>query len=118
MDLVWDLGEASVRDIYLRLLKKRAIAYTTVMTIMGNLAEKGALKRRQQGRAYIYAPTVSKDDFARASVTEIVDKMVGHFTEPAMSYLVDHMERIAPQKLKELEEVISNLRKSRKEPSG
>lgn len=118
MDLVWNLGEAKVRDVYRVLLKKREIAYTTVMTIMGNLASKGALNRHWQNRAYVYVPAVSRDDFARAKVIEIVDNILDVFTEPAMAYLVDRMAQVDPQRLAELEKAIARLRKQRKAPSG
>ena len=118
MDLVWELRKATVRDVYRVLLTRREIAYTTVMTIMSNLTSKGVLSRHRQGRAYVYIPAFSRDEFTRARVVEIVDSMLGRFTEPAMSYLVDRMAQVDPQRLAELEEAITRLRRRDKEMSS
>lgn len=118
MDLVWEMEEATVRDVYEVLLRRRGIAYTTVMTIMGNLAKKGLLHRRTDNRAYVYSPALSKDAFARAGVSKMVDDMVSRFAAPVVTYLVDHMAEVDPDRLAELEEAISRLRKKGKEPGG
>ena len=118
MDLVWDMGEATVRDVYEVLRGRRDIAYTTVMTIMGNLARKRLLDRHTRNRAYVYAPALSKDEFARAGVFKMVDDMVGRFAAPVLTYLVDRMAEVDPQRLAELEEAITRLRKRGKEPGG
>jgi len=104
--------------VYRVLLTRREIAYTTVMTIMSNLTSKGVLSRHRQGRAYVYIPAFSRDEFTRARVVEIVDSMLGRFTEPAMSYLVDRMAQVDPQRLAELEEAITRLRRKDKEMSS
>ena len=116
MDLVWSRGEATVREVYRVLLTRREIAYTTVMTIMSHLANKGALRRRQQGRAYVYVPAFSRDEFDRARMTDIVDRVLGRFSEPVMAYLVDRMAQVDPQRLAEQEEAIARLRRKGKEP--
>ena len=54
LQLVWDLGEASVSQVQDALLKSRKVAYTTVMTTMQNLTRKGFLKFRKDGASYIY----------------------------------------------------------------
>lgn len=114
MYLMWDLGKASVRDVYRILIKKREIAYTTVMSIMSNLFTKGVLKRHRQGRAYIYVPTFSKDQFAQDRMTKIADSILDHFTNPSLTYLVDRLAQIDPHRLDELEEAITRLRNREK----
>ena len=54
MKVVWRLDTATVRLVYEELLKERRIAYTTVMTMMNILEQKGYLKKRQDERAYVY----------------------------------------------------------------
>lgn len=114
MDLVWDMGEANVRDVYKVLLSRREIAYTTVMTILGNLAAKGVLVRRQHGRAYVYTPAVSKDEFTRVRISEIVDHLLNRLTEPAITYFAERIAEVDPAKLGELEETIARLRAEQK----
>lgn len=88
METVWDLGETTVRDVHAELAKKRDIAYTTVMTTMARLASKGLLTRDTSGLAHRYRPSLSRDEYARSTVTSVVDWLVDSFPEPAMSYFV------------------------------
>jgi predicted transcriptional regulator len=89
MEAVWRLGESTVRDVHAELSQQRDLAYTTIMTTMARLASKGLLARDTSGLAHRYRPTVSREDYARSTVTSVVDWLVDSFPEPAMSYFVD-----------------------------
>lgn len=65
MEEIWLRNPCSVRDIYEALRLKKNIAYTTVMTIMSRLADKGLLLKEKEGAAFIYRPALSKDEFTR-----------------------------------------------------
>ena len=54
MKLVWDRKEATVRDVYEALRARRRIAYTSVLTVMNVLERKGHLKKRAEGRSFVY----------------------------------------------------------------
>ena len=56
MKVVWERETATVRDVYEALRERKAVAYTTVMTMMNILEGKGHLVKRPEGRAYVYAP--------------------------------------------------------------
>lgn len=88
MEAVWRLGETTVRDVHAELAKGRIIAYTTVMTTMARLASKGLLDRDTSGLAHRYRPSLTREDYARSTVTSVVDWLVDSFPEPAMSYFV------------------------------
>lgn len=88
METVWSLGETTVRDVHAQLAKRRDIAYTTVMTTMARLASKGLLARDTSGLAHRYHPTLTREEYARSTVTSVVDWLVDAFPEPAMSYFV------------------------------
>jgi predicted transcriptional regulator len=88
MELVWQLDEATVRDVHAELSQGQELAYTTVMTTMARLASKGLLVRDTSGLAHRYRPTVSRDEYARTTVASVVDWLVDAFPEPAMSYFV------------------------------
>ena len=92
METVWRLGDATVRDVHAELAGRRDLAYTTVMTTMARLAGKGLLARDTTGLAHRYRPTVSREDYARSTVTSVVDWLVQSFPEPAMSYFVEKID--------------------------
>ena len=105
MDVVWSKGEVTVRDVHKKLRRLRPVAYTTVMTTMGRLTDKGLLKRVEDQRAHRYSAVVSREQYARSTVKSVVDWLVSQFRDPAVAYFLDRVER-------EDEEVIDLLREA------
>lgn len=89
METVWRLSDATVRDVHDELSQRRDLAYTTVMTTMSRLASKGLLSRDTSGLAHRYVPTVTRDEYARSTVTSVLDWLVASFPEPALNYFVE-----------------------------
>lgn len=92
MEAVWDLREVTVRDVHGALAAKRSIAYTTVMTTMGRLTEKGILRRVEDQPAHRYYPAVTREQYANSTVKSVVDWLVNHFRDPAVAYFIDKVE--------------------------
>ena len=105
MEVVWEKGDVTVRDVHESLQQKKPIAYTTVMTTLGRLADKGFLRRIEAQPAHHYSAIVSRDDYASSTVKSVVDWLVDHFPDPAMAYFVDRVEE-------EDDEVIDRLREA------
>jgi len=77
MKVVWELERATVQDVQSSLARRRRrkLAYTTVMTMLKILTEKGFLRYETEGRAYVYSPTVSREHVERAMVGDLVDRL-------------------------------------------
>jgi BlaI family transcriptional regulator, penicillinase repressor len=75
MKVVWSLPKATVRDVYETLREKRPVAYTTVMTMMKILEEKGYLKRTLVDRAHVYKPAKPRQQVVGAMVRDFVDRV-------------------------------------------
>jgi predicted transcriptional regulator len=73
LSVLWPLGEGTVRDIHRALAESRPRAYTTVMTIMDRLEQKGIVARRKVGRAFLYQPKLSAEEARLKAVEKIVD---------------------------------------------
>jgi predicted transcriptional regulator len=110
MKVVWKLDEATVRDVYEALREKRDIAYTTVMTMMKVLEEKGYLQKTLVERAHVYKPTRPRQQVVGAMVKDFVDRV---FDGAAGSLLVhlakdnrltDKQRKAVKQLLEETEE--------------
>ena len=110
METVWKLGDTTVRDVHEALMARRDLAYTTVMTTMARLASKGLLARDTSGLAHRYSATVSRDEYARSTVTSVVDWLVDRFPEPAMSYFMQVVEDEGAASTDELRQKIEQLR--------
>ncbi|MGH2730255.1 MAG: BlaI/MecI/CopY family transcriptional regulator [Actinomycetota bacterium] len=105
MEVVWQRGEATVREVHDTLRRVRPVAYTTVMTTMGRLAEKGLLRREEEQPAYQYSPLVSRAQYERSTVKSVVDWLMSHFRDPAVAYFLDKVE-------KEDQRVIASLKQA------
>lgn len=75
MKVIWQREAATVRDVYETLRERRRIAYTTVMTMMNVLEEKGYLAKKRVDRAYVYRPTRPQQQVVRQMVTDFVDRV-------------------------------------------
>ena len=89
MKIVWQKGEATVRDVYETLLERRKIAYTTVMTMMRVLEKKGYVKTRRENRAYVYRPARPERQVVRSMVREFVDHVFNGSASPLLVHLVE-----------------------------
>ena len=85
MKVIWKLGTPTVRQVYENLLERRKVAYTTVMTMMNILEQKGYLKKRQGDRAFVYTPSRPEKQVIRAMVREFVDRVFNGAAEPLNS---------------------------------
>ncbi|MDQ3766867.1 MAG: BlaI/MecI/CopY family transcriptional regulator [Actinomycetota bacterium] len=93
MEAVWKLGVVTVRDVLGVLERSRPIAYTTVMTTMGRLADKGLLRRTEIHPAHRYKALVSRQQYADSTCESVLDWLIGQFGEPAVAYFLDRVER-------------------------
>ena len=109
MKIVWQLERATVRDVYEELLKRRKIAYTTVMTMMKILEQKKHLKRTQEERAYVYRPSKPKQQVIGGMVREFVNRVFNGSAEPLLMHLIQ--DRSLTEK--ELDEITRMIRRSK-----
>ena len=110
MEAVWRLGETTVRDVHADLAPSRDLAYTTIMTTMARLAAKGLLERDTAGLAHRYRPTLTREQYAKTTVTSVVDWLVDAFPEPAISYFAKVVDGAEPEVMESLRARIDSLR--------
>ena len=110
MKIVWQHGSATVRDVYEELLKSRKIAYTTVMTTMGILEQKGRLTKTSRDRAYVYSPTESQGEVVGNMVHEFVKRVFDGSAKPLLMHLVEN-KNINRAELDEIRQLMKKQRK-------
>jgi len=101
MQIVWQRPAVTVRDVYEELLKRRKIAYTTVMTMMGILETKGYLKRNRDAKAYVYRPTKGKSKVLGSMVSDFVNRVFDGSAKPLLVHLVEN-EHLSQEELDEI----------------
>jgi predicted transcriptional regulator len=99
MDIMWNATKPlTVRVVFELLKKKRKIAYTTAMTVMNRLVEKKILKRLNEGKAYVYKATYSKDKFLTRTSRQIIRSFISSFGETAIAHFVDEVDKIPKER--------------------
>ena len=74
MKVIWEMGAASVKNVYTVISETKPTAYTTILTIMSILETKGALTHTKSGRAFIYRPVLTRQQATRNHVHDIVTR--------------------------------------------
>ena len=105
MKVVWRTGPATVRDIYEDLLKRRRIAYTSVMTMMNVLERKGHLRKSSQDKAYVYEPTAPQQRVLSSMVGEFVDRVFNGSAAPLLQHLIED-ERLTDGDVREIQRLL------------
>lgn len=110
MDLVWSrrLTSFAVGDVLAVLERQREIAYTTVMTTVSRLFDKGLLAREREGRRYLYSPKLTREEFLQSTAREVLEEAVGG--RRALAMLVEKVSESSAGELDELEALIQQRR--------
>jgi len=87
MNALWPLGEATVKQVQESLLARRPRAYTTIMTILDRLAQKGIVSRRKVGRAYLYRASLQAAEAQQSAVQHLVAGFFGGSREALAAHL-------------------------------
>ena len=112
LKVIWQRGEATVREVYRDLAEQRKIAYTTVLTMMGILEQKGHLKKTAGERAYIYSPTKPQQQVVRSMVREFVHRVFNGSARPLLVHLLED-PHTDPGELAEMEKLVKERRKKK-----
>lgn len=113
MEVIWAAEPVSVRDVCQRLEKHGAPAYTTVMTTLDRLFQKGLLSRVKEGNAFIYSALMTRQDVHRRIVEETVSALIERSGDPVLSAFVDAAASASEENLQRLENLIAAKRRSK-----
>ncbi len=81
LQVLWDLGPSSVKEVYSRVGQERALGYTAVLKLMQTMLEKGLLERDESERAHRYWPAQAKSKTQRALLVDFMAKVFGGSAE-------------------------------------
>lgn len=90
MKVVWELDTATVRDVYERLRARKNVAYTTVLTMMKILEQKGYVTTERADRAFVYRSARPRQQVLGGMVREFVDRVFDGASRPLLLHLVKH----------------------------
>lgn len=105
MKVVWRLDRATVRDVYEALRERRTIAYTTVMTMMRVLEEKGYLEKELVDRAHVYRPVKPRHQVVGAMVRDFVDRVFDGASDKLLLHLA-HDNRLSEKQRRTVQKLL------------
>ena len=110
MKVVWELKNATVKEVCDTMSQMKPVAYTTILTLMGILEEKGALVHTRSGRAFVYSPLLSRQQATRNQVRDVINRFFDGKPEGLVEDVLEN-ETIASDQL----EALRNLVEARQE---
>jgi predicted transcriptional regulator len=108
MKVLWTRGESSVADLVTACADEAPLAYTSVLTTVRILEQKGYVTHRQEGRAFLYSPSVAEHEASRSEVRHVLQRFFGNSRERLLLSLLGDDE-ITPGELKRLKEAIAQV---------
>ena len=112
MNLLWDKGEATINEL-LEMMPEPRPAYTTTLTVMRVLVKKGVVKATPQGKAHIYTPLMTREEYTQGFMEETRHTLFKGSFSSLLSFFAEH-ERLAAD---EVERIIALLRKNQTDPT-
>ena len=98
MKVIWSLGTATVKDVCDSMSRTKAVAYTTILTLMGILEEKGALTHTRSGRAFLFRPILSRRQATRNQMRDVIARFFDGNPERLMGDVLEN-EALDPDQL-------------------
>jgi len=110
MNILWKLGEGSVRDVQAKLPQERKLAYTSVSTILRILEKKGILsgRKQKQGRGHTYVPLINKSSYESKSLDSLVENVFEGAPLGLVKRLIED-KKISDHELHELQKLIQKM---------
>ena len=112
VELVWEMGEATVRQVWERLCPKKDLSYTTILAAMQRLEKSGWLHHRTEGKSNVYRPTRTRRQAGVRSAQKFLQRMFDGNALLMFRHLVEEGE-LSDEELQELQKLISKKRKER-----
>jgi len=115
MQVLWERGRATAREITDAINNLEPIAHSTVQTLLRGLEEKGAVAHEAEGRTFVFFPRVEQGKYRHSATRDFVDRVFGGQIGDLVSYLIRN-ENISASELREIRQLIEQQTKGRKEP--
>jgi predicted transcriptional regulator len=104
--VLWERGESAVAELVSAVSEERPLAYTSVLTTVRILENKGYVRHRQEGRAFLYSPCIDEFEASRSEVRHMLQRFFGNSRERLLLSLLGD-DDVSPEELKRLKEAIA-----------
>ena len=113
MRILWKKAPLGAAEIAREVEPSTQWSVKTVKTLLSRLVEKGALAHEQEGRRYLYRPTISQKSYSTDAAMSFIDKLFGGRAAPMVAHLADG-DGLSKDDIEELEALVEELKRDRK----
>jgi len=106
MRILWERGESLVSELVAAMPESTPLAYTSVLTTVRILEQKGYVRHRQEGRAFVYRPCIAEHDASRSEIRHMLDRFFGNSPERLLLALLGD-EDVSHEELQRLKAAIA-----------
>ncbi len=106
MQVLWDKGRATARDITDAINALEPIAHSTVQTLLRGLEEKGSVSHKTEGRTFVFYPLVKEDKFKQSATTDLVKRVFGGNAATLVAHLLKN-ENVSRKEINEIRKLIN-----------
>jgi predicted transcriptional regulator len=110
LKVLWELGSASVREVYERMCPQEELAFNTIQTLLRIMDDKGLVTHAVRGRTFVYSPAYSREQEMARFLDKVFDGAMDQFVASLLK-----SRRVSPRELRELAAIITEARR-KKEP--
>ncbi|MGO9433330.1 MAG: BlaI/MecI/CopY family transcriptional regulator [Terracidiphilus sp.] len=105
MKILWRRGESAVTDLVAAMPDGETLAYNSVLTTIRILEQKGYVEHRQEGRAFVYRPSIAEQEASRSEVRHVLNRFFGNSRERLLLSLLGD-EDLSLEELQRLKEAV------------
>ena len=113
LQVLWDRGPTTVREVYRILNSGKAIGYTTVLKLMQIMTDKGLVERDTDCRPQLYRATLPRDQTERQLIKDLADRAFGGSARRLVMQALEE-KRASPKELAQIEKLLNKLERGEK----
>jgi predicted transcriptional regulator len=110
LQIIWDKGLATVREVHEELAKTKDVGYTTTLKLMQIMHEKGLVKRDESMRTHVYQAAVNKEKTQKHLLTKMIDTLFGGSSTQLVLQALGE-QKATPEELEQIQTLLNNLKK-------
>jgi BlaI family transcriptional regulator, penicillinase repressor len=88
LDVIWEMGQATSREIFEKMRERKRLGQSTVLTVLRRLSDRGILFRDSGGEVYVYSPVMAREELGGRMIDDVIDRIFGGAASPVLTHLV------------------------------
>lgn len=111
LQILWQRGLATVREVHEELSKTKDVGYTTTLKLMQIMHEKGIVKRDESVRTHVYQAAVNKEKTQKHLLSKMIDSLFGGSSTQLVLQALGNEQKVSEEELNQIQNLLDNLKK-------